>query len=111
MHSPYRPFIVALMALTQFNATATSAMQPERTAEIIAAQLHRRGVACTAPRSPVRDAADSVAHASEWTLVCDEALYLVRLIPGGRRVEIRPLSIGTTVESRAEHRKGRSSSC
>ena len=70
---PYRrlAFIVALMALTQFNPTVASAMQPERTAEIIAAQLHRRGVVCTAPRSPVRDAAAPVAHESVWALVCD----------------------------------------
>ena len=86
-------------ALTQFNPTVASAMRPERTAEIIAAQLHRRGVVCTAPRSPVRDAAASVAHESVWALVCDEASYLVRLVPAGRRVEITPLSIGTVVES------------
>jgi hypothetical protein len=113
MRIPYRPlaFIVALMVLPQFNPTTASAIEPEQTAEIIAAQLHRRGVVCTAPRSPVRDAAASVAHESAWKLVCDEALYLVRFIPGGRRVEITPLSIGTTAESRSEHREGRSSPC
>jgi hypothetical protein len=104
-------FIVALMALTQFNPHAASALEPEQTAEIIAAQLHKRGVACTAPRSPVRDAAASVAHESVWTLVCNEALYLVRLIPGGRRVEIMPLSVGPTLQSRSEHRQGRGSPC
>jgi hypothetical protein len=101
MRIPYRhlAFTVAHLALTQSNLTAASAMQPERTAEIIAAELHRRGVVCTAPRSPVRDAAASVAHESVWALVCDEASYLVPLVPAGRRVEITPLSIGTTLES------------
>jgi hypothetical protein len=106
-----RAFIVAFIALTQFDPTAASAMQPERTAEIIAAQLHQRGVVCTAPRSPVPDAAASVAHESVWTLICDEALYHVRLNPGGRRVEITPLSVGNKVESRSEHREWRSGHC
>ena len=51
--------------------------EPDRTAGV-AAQLHRQGVACTAPRNAVRD---EVADEDVWTLRCDEASYKVRLIP------------------------------
>lgn len=65
--------------------------EPERTAGVIAAQLHRQGVACTAPRNAVRDANNSVADEIVWTLRCDEASYKVRLIPhiGARITLIR----------------------
>jgi hypothetical protein len=104
--------IAALIALTQFNPTAASVMEPERTSEIIAAQLHRRGVACTAPRIPARDAAAFLPHESVWTLRCDEAVYRVRLGVGSRRVQITPISIGsTTPESVSERREDRSGPC
>jgi hypothetical protein len=65
--------------------------EPDRTAGVIAAQLHRQGVACTAPRNAVRDANNSVADEIVWTLRCDEASYNVRLIPhiGARITPIR----------------------
>ena len=87
-------FAAALIVQMQSYSTAASAMKLERTADIIGAQLHRRGVACTAPRSPLRHAA-SVPDESVWTIRCNEASYRVRLNPGGRRVEITPISMGT----------------
>ena len=81
----------AFGALVQTNPAASIAMESETTAGIIAAQLHRRGVACTAPREATRDLRASEPHETIWTLRCDEALYEVRLFPrtGAR---IRPLS-------------------
>jgi hypothetical protein len=84
-------FTAALIVQMQSYSTTASVMEPERTADIIGAQLHLRGVACTAPRSPVRHAA-SVPDESVWTIRCNEASYRVRLNPGGRRVEITPIS-------------------
>lgn len=51
------------------------------TAQIIGAQLHRQGVACTGPRSAHKDAYNSVANEIVWILHCDEGAYSVRLIP------------------------------
>src|SRR5262245_31275968 len=78
-------------ALVQIYPAAIMAMEPETPAGIIAAQLHRRGVACAAPREATRDLRASKPHEAIWTLRCDEALYEVRLFPrtGAR---IRPLS-------------------
>ena len=78
-------------ALVQIYPAAIMAMEPETSAGIIAAQLHRRGVACTAPREATRDLRASKLHEAIWTLRCDEALYEVRLFPrtGAR---IRPLA-------------------
>jgi hypothetical protein len=94
-------FAAALIVQLQSHSTSASVIKSERTADIIAAQLHIRGVACTAPRSPVRYAA-SVPDESVWILRCNEATYRVTLNPGGRRVEIRPISIGRTLGSQSE---------
>jgi hypothetical protein len=66
-------------------------LESARTAEVIAAQLHRQGVSCSAPRSAVKDAKNSVADVIVWTLRCDEGAYSVRLIPhiGARITPIR----------------------
>jgi hypothetical protein len=93
-------FAAALIVQMQSYSTAASVMKPERTADIIGAQLHRRGVACTAPRSPLRHAA-SVPDESVWTIRCNEASYRVRLNPGGRKAEITPISIGTAAKMAA----------
>ena len=93
-------FAAALIVQMQSYSTAASAMKLERTADIIGAQLHLRGVACTAPRSPVRHAAP-VPDESVWTIRCNEASYRVRLNPGGRKVEITRISIGTAAQMAA----------
>jgi hypothetical protein len=97
------------MLLAQFQSAAASVVEPEATAEIIAAQLHRQGVACTAPRDPARDDAASIPHESVWTVRCDEALYRVRLIPR-RRAEITPIS-HPAPESSSERRDAPNSPC
>jgi hypothetical protein len=78
---------VAFSALMQIYPAAITAMEPD----IIAAQLRRRGVACTAPREPTQDLRASMPHKTVWTLRCNEALYELQLSPrtGAR---IRPLS-------------------
>ena len=103
MRLRYRILAVAGAFIVQLQSYSTwaSVAKPERTADIIAAQLHLRGVACTAPRSPIRHAA-SVPDESVWILRCNEATYRVRLNPGGRRVEITPISIGATLGSQSE---------
>jgi hypothetical protein len=70
----------ALGAIAQLHPAATLATQSEKAAEIIAAQLRRQGVACTAPRSAVRDPDNSAPHEAVWTLRCDEASYRVTLL-------------------------------
>jgi hypothetical protein len=57
-------------------------LAPSETAPgIIAAQLHRQGVACTTPRGAEPDAENSTPHETAWVLRCDEASYRVTLIP------------------------------
>jgi hypothetical protein len=90
----------ALSAPMQFNPAAASSSDSEVAARTIGAQLQRQGVACTAPRTPVRDDAASIPHETVWTLRCDEASYEVRLIPD-RKALIKPISVGLT-ECRAD---------
>jgi hypothetical protein len=80
----------AVGGLAHFHSGPAAALQSEKAAQIIAAQLHRQGVECTAPRGAVRDAENSLANEVVWTLRCDESSYRVRLIPhlGAR---IRPI--------------------
>ncbi len=103
MRIRFRPLLLTAIVsvLAQFNFAAASVMEPEATPQIIAAQLHRQGVSCTAPRGAVRDTAASAAHESVWTMRCDEALYRVRLIPR-RRAEITPISTHPALESPSE---------
>jgi hypothetical protein len=71
----------ALGAIAQLHPAATLATESEKAAEIIAAQMRRQGVVCTAPRSAVRDPDNSAPLETVWTLRCDEASYRVTLIP------------------------------
>jgi hypothetical protein len=83
MQPRYRPLllVVVLSAIAQFHTAATFATPRETVTEIIAAQLHRQGVACTTPRDAVRDADNSIPHETVWTLRCYEASYRVTLVP------------------------------
>lgn len=74
-------FVAVLGAISQLHWAATSAAPPEEASGIIAAQLRRQGVACTNPRSAVRDRNTSTPHRTVWTLRCDEATYGVTLVP------------------------------
>ncbi|HYD15412.1 MAG TPA: hypothetical protein VEA77_03330 [Hyphomicrobium sp.] len=67
--------------MTLLHPTENLAAQPERASEIIAAQLRRQGVVCTAPRDVSRDHSASSAHRAVWAVVCDEAAYRVELAP------------------------------
>jgi hypothetical protein len=72
---------LTLAATAQLNPAAASAAQSEPVPGIIAAQLHRQGVACTTPRGAALDSENSIAHETVWVLRCDEASYRVTLIP------------------------------
>ncbi len=83
MQPRYRRFILvgALGGLAQLNPPAALAAQAEKAPQIIAAQLHRQGVACTTPRAAVQDTDTSTPLETVWTLRCDEATYRVTLVP------------------------------
>jgi hypothetical protein len=89
MQPRYRHLLVVaiLGAIAQFHAAATFATPPDK---VIAAQLHRQGVACTTPRDAERDADNSTPLETVWTLRCDEASYRVTLVPHVR-ARITPL--------------------
>jgi hypothetical protein len=70
----------AFGAIVQLYPAPSLATESEN-AEVIAAQLRRQGVACTTPRSAARDTDNSTPHETVWKLHCDEASYLVTLVP------------------------------
>ena len=74
------PLATAFGAIVQLYPAPSFATELEN-AEVIAAQLHRQGVACTTPRSAARDTDNSTPHETVWKLHCDEASYLVTLVP------------------------------
>ena len=76
-----RLLVAILGAITELHPAASFATPSEKVAEIIAAQLHRQGVACTTPRDAVPNLENSTALETVWTLRCDEATYRVTLIP------------------------------
>jgi hypothetical protein len=77
-----RLLLVAVIgAITQLHPAAAFATPPEQVPGIIAAQLHRQGVACTTPRNAVQDLNNSTPLETVWTLRCDEASYRVTLVP------------------------------
>jgi hypothetical protein len=89
MQPRYRRLVLSavLGAIAQFHSAAAFAMPPEK---VIAAQLHRQGVACTTPRDAVQDADNSAPLETVWTLRCDEGSYRVMLVPHVR-ARITPL--------------------
>jgi len=86
----YRLLAVLFVAIVELHATASFAME-SKTAEIIAAQLRRQGVACTTPRSAARDTENSAPHEIVWKLQCDEATYLITLVPHVGAAHIMPI--------------------
>jgi multidrug efflux pump subunit AcrA (membrane-fusion protein) len=65
----------ALVAAAEPRPAAGSATESGNAAAMIAAQLRRQGVVCTAPRNAARDTDNSIPHETVWTLRCDEASY------------------------------------
>jgi hypothetical protein len=92
MQAHSRRFFLAgvLGALTQLHPTAAWSVSSEKAAGIVAAQLHRQGVACTNPKDALPDLGTSVPHEKVWVLRCDEASYRVMLSPHTRAL-ITPL--------------------
>jgi hypothetical protein len=77
----YRLLLVAAFGtIAQVHPAPSFTMESED-AEVIASQLRRQGVACTTPRSAARDTDNSTPHETVWKLHCDEASYLVTLVP------------------------------
>ena len=85
--------VAVLAAIAQFHPIAGFATPPNKVAGIIAAQLHRQGVACTTPRDAVRDAKNSTPLETVWTLRCDEASYRFTLVPHWGARSITPLRL------------------
>ena len=83
MQSRNRRFLLvgALAVIAQLDPSAAFAAQSEKPPGIIAAQLHRQGIACTTPRGAVLDSENSIPHETVWILRCDEASYRVTLVP------------------------------
>jgi hypothetical protein len=75
-------------AIVHIHPTGAFATSPEN---VIAAQLHRQGVACTNPRDAMRDAGDSAPLETVWTLRCDGASYRFTLVPHWGARSITPL--------------------
>jgi hypothetical protein len=71
----------ALGAIAQLNSVPAFAVSSEEAPGIIAAQVRRQGVACTTPRGAMLESEESTPHETVWILRCDEASYLVTLIP------------------------------
>ena len=76
-----RPVVAAAAAAILVLQPAASVATEAENAEVIAAQVRRQGVACTKPRNATQDTDNSVPHEAVWTLHCDEASYLVKLVP------------------------------
>lgn len=74
------PLLLAAAFGAIFHPGSSFATEP-LDADIIAAQLRRQGVACTTPRSATQDTDSSTPHETVWKLDCDEASYLVTLVP------------------------------
>jgi hypothetical protein len=79
-----------LAAMAQLNFATVIAAQSETTAGIIAAQLRRQGVSCTAPESAIQDRENSAANETVWVVRCQESTYRVRLVPR-MRAQIEPV--------------------
>lgn len=74
-------FLAIAPALLTLLPQPSFALGEEDAATVVAAQLHRQGVACTKPRQAMRDVQGSRPNEVVWTIRCDEAFYRVTLIP------------------------------
>lgn len=90
---PYHHCIVAAVAacLAIPTLASPSSAELEDSAKIIAAQLHKQGVACSMPKRATRDEQRSRPNENVWVVSCDEATYRVTLIPR-RKADIVPIS-------------------
>jgi hypothetical protein len=104
-----RSILLAAAAGLQWQAVPSSAAQLEDTSKIIAAQLHKQGVACTMARDAVRKDVDSGPNVSVWIVSCDEATYRVQLIPR-RQALITPIAREAANAGAGEGTEGRKSS-
>ena len=60
---------------------AAAQPKPQMSAEILAVQLRKQGFACTNPLRITRDAARSTPAHAMWVLTCQNATYMVHLVP------------------------------
>ena len=49
--------------------------------EILAVQIRKQGFVCSNPKSAAQDKERSKPNEAVWILACDNARYLVRLVP------------------------------
>ena len=72
---------VAAAATSIIIPVTASYAQLETPTDVVAAQLRRQGLPCTAPQPAVRDQKRSTPNMAVWTVRCDEASYRVTLVP------------------------------
>jgi hypothetical protein len=65
-----------LGSITQLLSAAAFATPPQQAPRIIAAQLHRQGVACTTPRNAVQEPDNSTPGKAEMCRLCDRKSIL-----------------------------------
>ncbi len=77
-------------------ASTFAEAEPEKSKDIIAAQIRDQGFACNKALGAVRDRAASKPNEAVWTLTCENASYRVRLVPNmAAHVELLPDSAPT----------------
>jgi hypothetical protein len=104
-----RCILLAAAAGLQMQPVPSSAAQLEDTSKIIAAQLHKQGIACTMARDAIRKDVQSAPNVSVWIVRCEEATYRVRLIPR-RQALVTPIAAGDANAGTADGTEGRKSS-
>lgn len=60
---------------------AAAQSEPQMSAGILAVQVRKQGFACSNPQRIARDAARSTPAHAMWVLTCQNATYMVHLVP------------------------------
>jgi hypothetical protein len=87
----HRNFLASALVLAQMHPAIGSTV-PSAGATVLAAQLRRQGVVCSAPKNAILDIKASIPHVSVWTLDCNEASYRITLVPK-MRAQILPIRV------------------
>ena len=80
----HRNFFASALVLAQIHPAIGSTPPSASATTILAAQLRRQGVVCSAPQNAELDIKASIPHVSIWTLDCNEASYRIKLVPNMR---------------------------
>ncbi len=81
---------VGILSAAVWSGAASAALAQETPVGIIAAQVRTQGHACEEPRRAERDGQASRPNHAVWILTCENATYLVTLVPNmAARIEVR----------------------